>query len=43
MNCLIPLGNNHFLEFFIDNILSIKGLLKVVILVVFNGVNYYEN
>ena len=43
MDCLISFKEkNIFLKFFIDNILFIKELLKVVFLVVFNGINYYE-
>ena len=44
MHCFIPFKDiNIFGSFFIENILSIKKLLKkVVILVVFSEINYYE-
>ena len=42
MDHLIYFWNKHFLEFFIENILSIKELLQCSIFVVFNGMNYYE-
>ena len=34
---------NIFISFFIENILYIKELLSVMFLVVFNGINYYED
>ena len=42
MNYLIPFGNKHFLKFFIDNILSIKKLLKCFVFCSINGIDYYE-
>ena len=45
MDCLIfyfLFGNKHFLEFFIENILSIKELLEGSIFGSINGINYYE-